>query len=270
VVFKPRPDWIWSRWLAERTEKLANALPSPARVTTVMVGKGQRKRRTSMTSEGMKHKDLPSASITTLWPSVRKRPMGHWPEVSEVVVQMTAEPRRLISGAGALSVSDLFPVESISRVAMMMANHNDPIALKALFEDDVVGKLLEITPPSAAGIIVVPLRVALDGVDGVVNLLPKLVTQVIRNFRVLCGYASRVFRRFRVDDQRLHRAIYRPQSFLNSSLETPSTSPESNSADRVATSSSSTQWWVSSRLPRSRTASSALSGFERLATDSLI
>ncbi len=84
-------------------------------------------------------------------------------------------------------------------------------------------------------------RMALDMINGIVDLFPELVTQVIRDIRILCRYVPGILRRSWVDVQRLHPALYLPQSFLNSSLETPTTLPEPNSADRFATSSSSTQ-----------------------------
>jgi hypothetical protein len=58
---------------------------------------------------------------------------------------------------------------------MMMPNYDDSVALKALFKQYMVGKSLEITPPSSTWIIVMPLRVAFDDIDCVVNLFPKLV-----------------------------------------------------------------------------------------------
>jgi hypothetical protein len=124
---------------------------------------------------------------------------------------------------------------------MMVSNHNAPIALKTLLKQNVVWKLLEITSSPSGGIIMMSFRVALDEIDCIIKLFPKLDTQVIRDICILHSDLSGILRRSRVDDQWLHLATYLPQSFLNSSLETPTTSPESNSADRIVTSSSSTQ-----------------------------
>jgi hypothetical protein len=124
---------------------------------------------------------------------------------------------------------------------MMMPNYDDSVALKALFKQYMVGKSLEITPPSSTWIIVMPLRVAFDDIDCVVNLFPKLVAQLIRNIGINRRNFTRVFGCSGVDDQWLHDPTHRPQSFLNSSLVTPTTDPESSSADRFSSSSSSTQ-----------------------------
>lgn len=72
-----------------------------------------------------------------------------------------------------------YPPESISRIAVMMPDHNDPIAVKALFEENMVWKFPEIAPSPPAGIIMVPFRIALDGIDCIVDLFPKLVAQVV-------------------------------------------------------------------------------------------
>jgi hypothetical protein len=131
--------------------------------------------------------------------------------------------------------------ESISWIAVMVSNHNDPVALKPLLEKNVVWKLLKVAPPSSARIVVMSLWIVLDIFNSGVNLAPKLITKIKRNVCILCGDLSGIIRCPRVDDQRLHPASYLPQSRRNSSLETPTTSPESNSAERFATSSSSTQ-----------------------------
>jgi hypothetical protein len=136
---------------------------------------------------------------------------------------------------------ELMASQSISRIAMMMSYHYNPITLKAFLEQNMVWKLLEIAPSPAARVIMMSFWVALDIIDCIINLIPELVTQVIRDIRILCRYVPGILRRPWVDDQWLHRANYLPQSFLNSSLETPTTLPESNSADRFSTSSSSTQ-----------------------------
>ena len=68
---------------------------------------------------------------------------------------------------------------------MMMTYHYNPITIKALLEEIMVWKLPEIAPPPAALVIVMSFRVALNGIDCIVNLFPELVTQVIRDFRIL-------------------------------------------------------------------------------------
>ena len=95
---------------------------------------------------------------------------------------------------------------SVSWIAMVVSNHDDPIALKTLLEKYMVGKFLEITPPHSAGIVMMPLRIGLDGIDGIIQLTPKLIIQLPGNSFILRRNLSGIFRSPRVNDQSLHRA----------------------------------------------------------------
>ena len=58
---------------------------------------------------------------------------------------------------------------------MMMPYHHDSIALKTLLKQNVVWEPFEVTPPSSAWVVMVPLGILLDVIDRIINLLPKLV-----------------------------------------------------------------------------------------------
>ena len=83
---------------------------------------------------------------------------------------------------------------------MMVSNHEDPVALDQLLKKNVVWKLLEVAPPSSAGVVMMPLWIELDVFDSVVNLAPKLVTKIYRNLCILCRDVSGILRCPRVDD----------------------------------------------------------------------
>jgi len=89
---------------------------------------------------------------------------------------------------------------------MMLSNHNAPIALKTLLKQNVVWKLLEIASSPSGGIIMMSFRVALDEIDCIIKVFPKLDIQVIRDICLFHSDLSGILRRSRVDDQWLHRA----------------------------------------------------------------
>jgi|LakMenE01Jun11ns_1017448.scaffolds.fasta_scaffold9383783_2 hypothetical protein len=62
---------------------------------------------------------------------------------------------------------------------MMMSDHQDPIALKSLLKKDMIWKSLKITPSSSTWIVMMSLRILLNAIDCVIDLLPEFGAQLI-------------------------------------------------------------------------------------------
>ena len=77
---------------------------------------------------------------------------------------------------------------------MMMSDHHYSIVEKALLKQNMVWKTLEVAPPSSAWVVVVSLRILLDVIDSVINLLPELVVQFIRDLRIHCSNLAFILR----------------------------------------------------------------------------
>ena len=76
------------------------------------------------------------------------------------------------------------------------------------------------------------LGILLNVINCIINLPQKLVTQLIGYLRLHRGDITRILRCTGMNNKWLHAATQRPQSLRNSSLVTPTTAPESISADR--------------------------------------
>ena len=107
-------------------------------------------------------------------------------------MEESREPQRLSSRA---LFRWLLASASVSWIAMVVSDHDDPIALKTLLEKYMVGKLLEITSPHSAGIIMMSLRIGLDGIDCIIKLTPKLIMQLPGNSFIIRRNLSGIFRR---------------------------------------------------------------------------
>ena len=76
----------------------------------------------------------------------------------------------------------------------MMSDHHDSIVEKTLLKQNMVWKPIQIAPSSSARVVVMSLWILLDVIDSVINLLPELVVQFIRDLRIHCSDLACILR----------------------------------------------------------------------------
>jgi hypothetical protein len=97
-----------------------------------------------------------------------------------------------------------FSLKSIGRLSAMMPNHQNADTPQPFFKGNVVGKLVQIGPSQARGVVMMPLRKLRNLVNRFVKLAPKSFHQTFRNRSIPRRNSPRVLGCFQMEDQ-IHR-----------------------------------------------------------------